>query len=367
MTAIVASLLLLAANGFFVGAEFALIAARRSRIEHLANGGSVTAKTALRSMRELSLMLSASQLGITMASLGLGYVAEPAVAHGLEALIGRFVDLPADLTHTISLVIALCVVVYLHMVIGEMVPKNIAISIPETSAQVVAFPMRAFVTLFRPGIAALNGLANQTLRLMGVEPREELTDAHTADEIADMVAESRKAGLIDHLEHGIVARGLAFRDAEVRNIMVPLDRVVGISGTVTAAEAERTVRESGHSRIPIFGPARDRVTGFIHAKDLLKVPPSDRHEPLPLELVRPLPAFDVGDKLPTVLTRLRLNRTHFALAVGSDGSAVGIITLEDVLERLVGDISDEHDRRKEVAEGARVGRIATRWPRPADS
>ena len=365
--AILLSLVLLAANGFFVGAEFALIAARRTRMEQLAAQGSFTAKVAMRSMRELSLMLSASQLGITMASLGLGYVAEPAVAHGLEAVIGRVVDLPEDVTHSVALVIALSVVVYLHMVIGEMVPKNIAISVPERSAQLAALPMRGFVAVLRPGIAALNGIANGTLRLLGVEARDELTVAHTADEIARMVSASREEGLIDHLEHGILARALAFRDREVSAVMIHLDEVVSIEDSTSTQVAEKTVRASGHSRIPVFDSGRRDMLGFVHAKDLLRVAHAERERPVPRELIRPLPAVGVSDKLHAVLARMRQSRTHFAVAVDLNGRPVGIVTLEDVLEELVGDISDEHDARRTATtskEALVAARIGTRWPRP---
>ncbi|HVL81201.1 MAG TPA: hemolysin family protein [Actinomycetota bacterium] len=353
MTPILVSIALLLANALFVAAEFATIAARRTRVEAMVEGGGSRPRAALAAMRELSLTLSASQLGITAASLGLGAVAEPAVAHAFEGLLAGWIEVPDRLLHTISLAVALTIVVFLHMVIGEMVPKNIAIAEPESTALWVALPMRAFTNVFRPAIAALTAIANSVLRLMGVEPRDELATARTAGEIASMLSESQREGLIGPTEHRILVQALDFRDREVGTLMVPRHRVVSIDTSTSVAGAERVVRETGHSRIPVLGDGPDDVRGFIHAKDLLRVDPSDRLKPLPSELIRRMPVVRETAKLNNVLVRMRHTRTHFALVVDAGRRPAGIVTLEDVLEELVGPIRDEHDIGRKPAAARR--------------
>jgi CBS domain containing-hemolysin-like protein len=347
---LVVGVVLLVANGFFVAAEFALIAARRTKIEQLAEEGDSQARVALGLIRELSLMLSASQLGITMASLGLGYVAEPAISHLLE---GPFHDLgmPSGAVHTASFVVSLTIVVFLHMVIGEMVPKNIAISDPERSVQYLALPMRGFVSLFRPFVRASNGLANACLRLVGVEPRDELAAAHTAEEIASMLVASRNEGLLEEFEHRLLTGALGFADRRVAAVMVPRDQIIAVPAGATPARIEAVVLESGHSRIPVYGVSLDDVLGFVHAKDLLRVEPSERRRAIPSRFVRRMLVVPGDRTLQQLLLSMRRNRMHFAL-VRDGGSTSGIITLEDILEVLVGDIQDEHDQ----AGAARPGR-----------
>lgn len=336
------AIVLLGANGFFVAAEFALVAARRSRIEQLAAEGDVRAQVVARSLRELSFMLSAAQLGITMASLGLGYVAEPAVASLLEPPVAA-VGLPEGVTHTVSFLVALTVVVFLHMVIGEMVPKNVAIARPDVTALRLAVPMRAYTTAFRPLIRLLNVLANAGVRLFGVEPRDEMSMAHTGEEIAGMLAVSRGAGVLEEDEHRLMSGALGFPDRQVAAVMVPRSQVVAVRAGASVEEVERVAVERGHSRLPVFGRDLDEVLGFLHAKDLLRLDPPARRRPLPRELVRRMLVVPESAGLQEVLVDMRRARLHFAVVVGQGGATTGIVTLEDVLEQLVGDIRDEHD------------------------
>ena len=338
---LVAAFVLLVANGFFVAAEFALIAARRTRIEQLAEEGDGRARVAFGLIRELSLMLSASQLGITMASLGLGFVGEPAVAQLLE---GPFHDLglPEGATHTVSFIVALTIVVFLHMVVGEMVPKNIAISDPEKVVRWLAIPMRGFVSVFRPVIGASNATSNACLRLLGIEPRDELAAAHTAEEIASMLVDSRNEGLLKEFEHRLLTGALGFAERRVGSVMVPREDIVAVPAGATPDQIEAVVLESGHSRIPVYGVSLDDVLGFVHAKDLLRIDPADRRRAIPSRHVRRMLVVPGDRTLQQLLLSMRRNRLHFAL-VREDGRTTGIITLEDVLEQLVGDIRDEHD------------------------
>lgn len=337
--------LLLLANGFFVGAEFALTAARRAKIERLAAQGSRQARAARASMEQLSFTLSGAQLGITMASLGLGYVAEPALARLFEAGLGRVV--PANLSHTTALVIALTIVVFLHMVVGEMVPKNIAIARPEESALWVAGPFRVYGAVFRPIIWALNAMANGILRLLRVEPRDRLALAHSADDIAAMVATIRRAGVIEEHEHRLLWSALHLSERDAAEVMVPRPEMVVVSATSTPSEVERSVVSTGHSRFPVYGEGIDEVKGFLHAKDLLGVPAEGFQRPISPDLIRPMLVVPESGKLDRLLLEMRGKGNHMALVIDEHGGTAGLVTLEDIVEELVGEIQDEYDLREE--------------------
>ena len=340
---LIAAALLLLANAFFVAVEFALIASRRTALEPLIEQGDRRARRAIAAIRELNLQLAGSQLGITMASLGLGAVAEPAFAHlvesGLEAL---GLDLPEGLVHGIGFTVALAIVVFLHMVIGEMAPKNIAIAAPERTLLALSGANRLYVTLFRPVIRALNALANLGMRSLGVEPRDELATAHTPEELARLLAESREEGILGATTHELMTGALRFGHREVASVLVPRDRIVAVRRAATVAEAERLVVDSGVSRLLVLDDDRT-VTGFVHAKDLLTVPNEARSRPVPLARIRRVLVLDETMPLDRALVEIRRARTHLAAVVDADRAFVGLVTLEDVLEALVGDIIDESD------------------------
>jgi CBS domain containing-hemolysin-like protein len=342
--ALIAAALLLLANAFFVAVEFALVAARRTRLAELAEEGSRSARLAAEASHELSLQLAGAQLGITMASLGLGYVAEPALAHLIEAALGSVVEVPVGVERAIGLVIGLTIVVFLHMVVGEMVPKNVAIAAPERTAIVLAIPNRIYTTAFRPVLAVLNAVANVGVRLFGIEPKEELSDARTAEELAGMLAASNEEGLIEDERAELLAGALRFRENTAGSVMVPLDRVTSLPRRTSVAEAERVVARSGHSRVPVYEASPERLTGYVHAKDLLLVEGEGRDRPVPLRLVRPMLVVEEDRSLDDVLLAMKRQRVHVAAVVGEGRSARGVLTLEDVLERLVGAIRDETDQ-----------------------
>ena len=349
------AVVLLLLNGFFVGAEFALIAARRSKIEQLAAEGSKRANVALRSVKELSLMLAGAQLGITMASLGLGAVAEPAVAHLIEGGLESVVHLSDTVNHSISFVIALTIVIFFHMVIGEMAPKNIAIAEPEKTALWLAAPFRAFTTAFRPFIYLLNVTANAGVRLFGVEPKDELEDIHSSSEIGLLIAESAKGGQLDRFEHRLLSGAIAFSERDAASVMVPRTDVVGIPHTATPDELEQLVLESGHSRFPAYVKNLDTIIGFFHARDLLNMSEEENDKPIPRRFMRKMLVVPESLKLHPLLLQMRGNRQHFALVLDEHGGTAGIVTLEDILEELVGEIRDEYDDTElgieRVAEG----------------
>jgi CBS domain containing-hemolysin-like protein len=340
----VLALALLVANGFFVAVEFALIASRRTKLESMAEGGSARARLALGSMRHLNLQLAGAQLGITMASLVLGYVAEPTVAGLIEGGVERVVELPDGLLHTIGFVVALTIVAFLHMVIGEMVPKNIAIAAPERTLLALALPNRAYVTVFGPLLRVLNGLANAGVRLLGVEPQDELATAASADELAAMLGASRDQGLIEGVAHQLLTGALDLGDRRITTVLVPKDEVVWLPRSATPEEAEALVVSSGHTRLLVAGAGVDDVLGFVHAKDLLTVSEVARDRPLPLGRIRRMLVVGEDTSLDDALLAMQQARIHVAVITDRQGRTLGIATLEDVIEALVGDIRDESDR-----------------------
>lgn len=342
--ALAAAFFLLGANAFFVAVEFALVASRRTRVETMAEGGSATARLALSQMQDLNVQLAGAQLGITMASLGLGFVAEPAVARLIDTALGSVLDLPPGLLHTISFVVSLTIVVFLHMVLGEMVPKNVAIAGPERTMLRLARANRAYVFVFGPLIRLLTAMANGGVRALGVEPRDELTDAHTAEEFADMLAESRDEGMIEEFAHELLSGALDFVDRPIESVMVDRQDVVTLGVDATVAEAESLVVASGHSRLPIIGDDIDDVRGFVHAKDLITLSPTAHARMVPARLVRRMLRIPVGRSFAEVLRAMRVARVHVAVVQVEGGVTAGIVTLEDVLEELVGEITDESDR-----------------------
>jgi CBS domain containing-hemolysin-like protein len=337
-----AAVALLLANAFFVAVEFALIASRRTALEPLVERGDRRAKRALAFTSQLNLQLAGCQLGITMASLGLGAVAEPAVAGLIESGVETVVEVPEGVLHAIGFGVALSIVVFSHMVVGEMVPKNIAISAPERTLLALSGANRAYVALFGPIIRALNVLANAVTRLLGVEPRDELVTTHTADELALLLAESREGGILEETAHDLLAGALDLGGRDLASIMVPAGQVVAVSRGIDVADAERAVVESGVSRLLVRGPDGE-VIGFVHAKDLLTVPEDARLRPLPLARIRRVLMLDRSLALDNVLVAMRRTRTHVAAVVDADRHFVGLATLEDVLESVVGDIRDESD------------------------
>jgi CBS domain containing-hemolysin-like protein len=340
---LLAAILLLLLNGFFVGAEFALIAARRSKLEHLAEEGNRRARLALRSVRELSLMLAGAQLGITMASLGLGALAEPAVARLIEGALDSAGGLSPGFIHSLSFAIALTIVVFFHMVIGEMAPKNIAIAEPQRSALWIAPAFRLYTTLFRPFIVLLNLLANAGVRLFRIEPQDELLTAHSAEEIGLMISEAARGGIIDRFEQVLLTGAVRFNRRDAGSVMVPRTEIVAVPLDATPSDVEELVRTEGHSRYPVHAGDLDNIVGFFHAKDLLRIKPDERDRPLPRRFIRRMLVVPESLRLHPLLIDMKRERSHFALVIEEHGGTAGIVTLEDVLEELVGDIRDEHD------------------------
>jgi CBS domain containing-hemolysin-like protein len=331
--ALLVAVVLLAANAFFTAVEFALVAASRSRLEVLAESGNRRARLAVRAMGDLGKQLAGAQLGLTMTALGLGYVVEPAVARLLHPLLG-------DLGHGAGVAVAIAIVVFAHVLFGEMVPKNAALCNPDRLAMWLAPAHRLFVGAFRPIIGALEWLVATLARLCGVDTVDRRPEAHTPAELSELLARSRGEGLLSEFDHSLLASALELGERPVSSIMVRREEIVAIPRAASVAEAERTVITSGHSRLLLGDP--DRPAGFVHAKDLLTVPPERWGAVLPAACVRR--ALMVRGDLPLedLLRLMRHHRTHVAV-VREGAVTVGLVTLEDVLESLVGDIRDESD------------------------
>lgn len=340
---LIAAVALLVANAFFVAVEFALLASRATRLEPMAEGDDKRAAVALEAVRDLQPQLAGAQLGITMASLGLGYVAEPAVADVLESAIEAVIEIPSGLLHTISFIVALSIVVILHMVLGEMVPKNIAIAAPERSARLLAPLHRAYVSLLQPVVWSLTAISNGIVRLLGFEPVDELNTALTVNEFHILLDDAVEEGKLEGMEHDLLAGALDFRARTAGSIMVPASSLVSVPRSTSVTMIEQLVADSGHSRIPLTAVGPGDVIGFVHSKDLLQFGPEERHDPVPLEMVRRMLIVPPDQSVRDLMRSMRRLRQHMALVQLQGGELLGMVTLEDVLEALVGDITDETD------------------------
>lgn len=342
VVAALAAVALLAANGFFVAAEFALLASRRSKIEAFAAAGDRRAVQALAGIRELSLMLAGAQLGITMASLGLGAVAEPALAHVLETLFEP-VAIPVALRHVVAFTIALSIVIFLHMVVGEMAPKSWAIAHPERSALSLARPFRAFALVFRPAIRALNAMANAVVRLCGVQPQAELASVHSPSDLLLLVHESAEHGTLPSGQHELLARALELTGLDAQAAMVPRSDVVAVRADAPVAEIERITSETGRSRLPVYEGDFDHITGVLHVKDLLRLDNGEREGVTAASLARPAFVVPESRAIEDLMVDMRQQRAHVAIVVDEHGSVSGLVALEDLIEELIGDFEDETD------------------------
>lgn len=334
--ALLVLLVLLLANAFFVAAEFAMVSARRDQIEPKAQAGSGAARWALKGVENVTVSLAATQLGITACSLVIGAVGEPALASLLEIPL-RAVGLPTELSHLIALVIALLIVTFLHMVFGEMVPKNIAIAAPSRTAILLGPVLHVFVVAFRPLIWLMNSMANLIVRhIFRVEPAEAVQSAFNSDQVADFVAESTKEGLLDAEEGQLLHRAVHFEELSATDAAVPGDDLVSVRSTATAEEVEQICAETGFSRFPVR--AGDGTwLGYLHAKDVVLLTPG---EIIPATRIRRLSTVQPDLPLREVVRTMQAGNAHMCAIETGDDTASPVIMLEDALELLIGEIVD---------------------------
>jgi CBS domain containing-hemolysin-like protein len=333
------------ANAFFVAAEFSLISARRDRLEALAEQGKTRAVTVIRAGEQLSSMLAGAQLGVTIASLLLGRIGESAVASLLRTAFG-LTGMPWAVLHTLAFVIALALVVILHVLLGEMVPKNIALAGPERTAMLLVPPYLAYVRAARPFIVFYNKCANAILRALGVEPKDELDTTVSLAELSAMIAESVSEGLLDPEEHTRLTRALQIRNRVVGDVAVPLADVRAIpvapaGSGLTVGAVESALAQTGYSRFPVAALDGEFI-GYLHIKDVLTLG-DDPQTVIDPALVRPLPRVPRSLPLADALSRMRRSNSHLALVnddSGDSGGVVAMVAMEDLVEDLVGSMRD---------------------------
>lgn len=337
------ALLLLLGNAFFVGAEFAVVSVRRSQIEPLAEAGNKRARTVMHALSNVSAMLAAAQLGITVCSLGLGALAEPTIAHLLE---GPFhaLGVPAALMHPLSYGISLAVVVFLHMVMGEMVPKNMALAGPEKAALWLGPPLDRLARWLTPVIVFLNAFANLVLRLFKVESKDEVESVFTTEQLMYLLVDSRDAGLLDEGRQERLEDALELGRRPVTEVLLRPEQLVTVDTKVTAAQVEELALRTGFSRFPVTDgdPAGHGYLGYLHLKDILDV--DDQSLPVPARLWRPITVVRGTLPLDDALAAMRRAACHLAAVLDQDGRTLGVVTLEDVVEELVGEVHDPDHR-----------------------
>src|SRR5688572_1875757 len=336
---LLAVIVLVAANGFFVAAEFAFVGVRTSRIESLVTAGSRSAKRLMELLQNLNAYLSACQLGITLASLALGWIGEPAIARLLEEPLSGLSD---AWRHGISFAIAFAIITSLHIVLGEQAPKLMGLAAAEKVALAVALPMQIFYRIFSLPIRALDWASVRTVKLLGIQATPEHASTYTEEELRRLVDISRESGHLRAEERRLIHRVFEFSDTLVREAMVPRTEMAAIPNTCDLKEITKAFEQHRYSRLPVYRESFDDVCGFVHSKD--EMPYLLHPEKFKLEDVLQPPLYVVNTaRLEHVLRQMQKAKMHFGFVVDEHGGLEGIITLEDLLEEIVGEISDEHD------------------------
>jgi len=340
-------LFLVFVNAFFVVSEFAIVKIRRTKLEELAHGGNKDAITALKITDRLNTYLSAIQLGITLASLGLGWIGEPAVSRLLEALFGRYMADNSVLLHSLSFGVAFGFITLLHVVLGELVPKSLAIQNTERYALLIAKPLYLFNALFSPFIWVFDHVTNGILHLMGTHVSNENEDAHSEEEIKLIIDASQKGGIIDDTESEIIQNAIDFSEIYAHEIMIPRQDIKCLYYDASYAEAMEYVCQNKHTRFPLCDRDKDHITGMIHIRDLLEHKPQPGEKDILKKLSRKILFVPENKSISEILNQMMNKRIHLAIVVDEYGGTAGLLTMEDILEELVGEIRDEHDEQLE--------------------
>jgi len=352
---VLAVILLVAANAFFVAAEFALVSVRETRIQQLIDAGRAGARAVRRLQQQLDTVLNAVQFGITLASLALGWVGEPALAALFYSPLAR-VPHARIYAHTVAVVVAFALITYLHVILGEVVPKTLALQRAERVAVAVAPPMEVFMSISRPALRVMTGSARAVLRLFGSRPAQ-AGGAHSPEELKLIVTASRRIGLMDKVEEEIILRALELGDITVRQVMVPRPRIFSLPADMTLDQASARVVDEQHSRIPVYDPQRgpEYIVGLLYSKDVSRWmrmhygksaidPNSPRLAQMTVrDLMRDVLVVPETKPLPDLLVEFRRRKRHLAVVVDEFGSTAGVVTVEDALEQIVGEIDDEFD------------------------
>lgn len=341
---IILALFFVALNGFFVLSEFAIVKVRRSKLEELAKKNKANAKLSLKITKSLDTYLSATQLGITLSSLALGWLGEPAIAKVLYKAFGGFFGDNTILLHSVSFVIAFTIITFLHIVFGELVPKSIAIAKAEQSTLFVAKPLYLFRNVFFPVIKSFEMMSGFFLRRIGIEAVDESENAHSDEEIKIIIGESLKGGYLDSIESEILKNAVDFSDTTAKEIMTPRKDIVCLFAENSYEENIQIVRGTNHTRYPYCKDGKDNVLGMIHIRDLLQATIGNDERDLS-KLVRELIIVPESSSISNVLMKMNKQQIHTALVVDEYGGTAGLLTMEDIIEEIMGDISDEHDTK----------------------
>ncbi|MGH2481073.1 MAG: hemolysin family protein, partial [Ktedonobacteraceae bacterium] len=342
---LLAVFVLIAINGFFVAAEFALVKVRATRIEQLVNEGKKSARVAQQQIEHLDTSIAATQLGITLASLALGWIGEPSLAHLVEPLFAWAGGAAAALSHTLAIAISFFLITSGHIILGELVPKALALQRPEATALLVARPLRVFARLLHPFILLMNGTGNLILRWLGMHDRGEHGAVHSPKELEMLVIQSRKAGLLQAQEEELLRHVFDFEETEVRQVMVPRPEIVALPVTSTFEQVRQVLTAERYTRYPVYEKTIDTVIGMLHLKDLADYSTALK-DPASFDLRQLLrPVLDVPElsSIGDLLTRMQRERVHLAVVIDEYGATAGIVTMEDIVEELVGEVQDEFD------------------------
>jgi CBS domain containing-hemolysin-like protein len=351
---LLASVVLTVGTAVFVAAEFSLVTLDRSFVERSVESGDHRSVPVLSALRQLSTQLSACQVGITLTTLLVGYLAEPSIASLLRGPLAA-TGLPESAVQPVAVAVALVLATSFSMVLGELVPKNLAIARPLGTAQLIAVPMRLFSTVAKPLIVLLNGSANALLRRVGVQPKEELSSARTPQELASLVRRSAEAGTLDASTAALLTRSLGFSERTAADVMTPRLRCTVVQREESAADVVRLARTTGHSRFPVVDEGLDDVVGVVHVKRAVSVPLDRRAEVPAAALMSEALMVPETVRLDPLLAQLREQGLQLAVVVDEYGGTSGVVTLEDVVEEIVGEVADEHDRGRTVGRRLRDG------------
>jgi len=340
-----AVILLVLTNGFFVAAEFSLISVRRTRIAELVAQGNQTALWVKKALENPDRIIAATQLGITLASLGLGWVGEPALTHLLEPLIRLFpADIQENVSHSIASGLAFAIITFLHVVVGELAPKSIALQNPEGTSMVVARPTIWTEWIFKPAIWALNGTGNFLLKLVGVEPAEGHELVHSVEELKMLVTASTEVGVVESEESEMLHAIFDFGDLFVRQVMIPRTEIMAFEADMTLIESIEIAAKSTFTKFPVYDDVLDNIIGVVHIKDLLRAQLDlEKKNCLARSLVREALFIPETVHVRSVLQLFRAQRQHIAIVMDEFGGTAGLITLEDLMEEIVGEVSDPFD------------------------
>jgi CBS domain containing-hemolysin-like protein len=335
-------LLIVLANAFFVAAEFAIVKVRATQIQPLADKNNKRAKIAVKLVSHLDEYLSATQLGITITSLGLGWIGEPITAKVLTPLFNLLTITNPQTVHTLSLTFGFIVITFLHIILGELAPKNLAIRFSKSTTLFISIPLNIFYLIFRPFIWVLNSAANLILKGIGIKPVTEMERFHSEEELRMLIAEGRQSGAIDSTEHQLIEKIFEFNDKIAREIMVPRNHMIALNINDSREKIYQTVIEEGFSRLPVYKDTIDNIVGVIYTKDLISA--AEHRELITLQdIIRPATFVSGTKQIGNLLKELQKSKVHLAMVVDEYGGVEGLVTIEDIIEEIVGEIQDEYD------------------------